>query len=248
MTSKVKGTNPNGNHLPQTRNTPSAALPQLDSSAHLPTRKLTTRPIGRALLHRAFILNLAMSNVPPDPTPDAASHTPPHQTTDQQPAAPTTMDILEIMALLPHRYPFLLIDRVVEMVPRQRLVAIKNITINEPQFQGHFPDYPIMPGVLMVEAIAQAGGALLLSEVPDRESKLLLFTSIENARFRRPVTPGDQLRIEVTVINWRSRAVKMGGSITVDGKLVCDAVVMCQVVPRVAKVQAKVEAKVETAE
>src|SRR5882757_2009481 len=178
-----------------------------------------------------------MSETPPDPTPQ--------QVPDQQPAAPNTMDIHEIMSLLPHRYPFLLIDRVVEMVPRQRIVAIKNITFNEPQFQGHFPDYPIMPGVLMVEAIAQAGGALLLSEIPDRDSKLMLFTSIENARFRRPVTPGDQLRIEVTVLNWRTRAVKMSGNITVDGKLVCDAVVMCQVVPRVAK---KVDAKVETAE
>jgi 3-hydroxyacyl-[acyl-carrier-protein] dehydratase len=172
------------------------------------------------------------------------------QNPDEQPAAPTTMDILEIMSLLPHRYPFLLIDRVVEMERKQRIVAIKNVTINEPQFQGHFPDYPIMPGVLMVEAIAQAGGALLLSEIPDRESKLMLFTSIENARFRRPVTPGDQLRIEVTVLNWRSRAVKMRGDITVDGKLVCDATVMCQVVPRVTpKVQAKAEAgPAETAE
>jgi 3-hydroxyacyl-[acyl-carrier-protein] dehydratase len=178
-------------------------------------------------------------------TPNETTDTTPNPSPDEQPAVPTTMDILEIMALLPHRYPFLLIDRVVEMEPRKRIVAIKNITINEPQFQGHFPDYPIMPGVLMVEAIAQAGGALLLSEVPDRESKLLLFTSIENARFRRPVTPGDQLRIEVTVINWRTRAVKMGGSITVDGKLVCDAVVMCQVAPRAPK---KIEAKVETAE
>jgi 3-hydroxyacyl-[acyl-carrier-protein] dehydratase len=176
---------------------------------------------------------------------DLTSTSTPDSSPNEQPPAPTTMDIVEIMALLPHRYPFLLIDRVVEMERKKRLVAIKNITINEPQFQGHFPDYPIMPGVLMVEAIAQAGGALLLSEVPDRESKLLLFTSIENARFRRPVTPGDQLRIEVTVLNWRSRAVKMGGSITVDGKLVCDAVVMCQVVPRPAK---KTEAKVETAE
>jgi 3-hydroxyacyl-[acyl-carrier-protein] dehydratase len=182
-----------------------------------------------------------MSDETPDPTPDTA----PHQVPEEQPAAPITMDILEIMSLLPHRYPFLLIDRVVEMVPRQRIVAIKNVTFNEPQFQGHFPDYPIMPGVLMVEAIAQAGGALLLAEIPDRDSKLMVFTSIENARFRRPVTPGDQLRIEVTVLNWRSRAVKMGGSITVDGKLVCDATVMCQVVPRVAK---KTEAKVETAE
>ena len=146
-----------------------------------------------------------------------------------------TMDILEIMSILPHRYPFLLIDRVVEMERKQRIVAIKNVTMNEPHFQGHFPDYPIMPGVLMVEAIAQAGGALLMTEIPDRDSKLMVFTGIENARFRRPVTPGDQLRIEVTVLNWRSRAVKMQGNITVDGKLVCDAIVMCQVVPRAAK-------------
>ena len=202
-------------------------------------------------LHKrqAFILILAMSETTPDPTPDATPDTTPNQVPGQQPAAPATMDILEIMSLLPHRYPFLLIDRVVEMERKTRIVAIKNITINEPQFQGHFPNFPIMPGVLMVEAIAQAGGALLLSEIPDRDSKLMLFTSIENARFRRPVTPGDQLRIEVTVLNWRTRAVKMLGNITVDGKLVCDAVVMCQVVPRVApKVQAKVEAKVETAE
>ena len=175
-----------------------------------------------------------MSNPTPEPKPD--------QTPDEQPARSTTMDIHEIMSLLPHRYPFLLIDRVVEMEPRQRIVAIKNVTINEFHFQGHFPDYPIMPGVLMVEAIAQAGGALLLSEIPDRDSKLMVFTSIENARFRRPVTPGDQLRIEVNVLNWRSRAVKMAGSITVDGKLVCDAVVMCQVVPRVVK---KAEAPTE---
>jgi 3-hydroxyacyl-[acyl-carrier-protein] dehydratase len=146
-----------------------------------------------------------------------------------------TMDILEIMSILPHRYPFLLIDRVVEMERKQRIVAIKNVTMNEPHFQGHFPDYPIMPGVLMVEAIAQTGGALLLTEIPDRDSKLMVFTGIENARFRRPVTPGDQLRIEVTVLNWRSRAVRMQGNITVDGKLVCDAIVMCQVVPRAPK-------------
>jgi 3-hydroxyacyl-[acyl-carrier-protein] dehydratase len=165
-----------------------------------------------------------MSEPSSEPTPDPTPNTAPQQ----------TMDILEIMALLPHRYPFLLIDRVVEMERKQRIVAIKNVTINEPHFQGHFPDYPIMPGVLMVEAIAQTGGALLLTEVPDRDQKLMVFTGIENARFRRPVVPGDQLRIEVTVQQWRSRAVKMQGVITVDGKVVCDSVVMCQVVPRVA--------------
>ncbi|RXH58906.1 3-hydroxyacyl-[acyl-carrier-protein] dehydratase, FabZ form [Granulicella sibirica] len=150
-------------------------------------------------------------------------------------AAPQTMNINEIMALLPHRYPFLLVDRVLEVERKTRIVAIKNVTINEPFFQGHFPGYPLMPGVLMVEAIAQTGGALLLSEIPDRDSKLMVFTSIEEAKFRRPVTPGDQLRIEVTVLQWRSRAVKMKGVITVEGKTVCDATVMCQVVPRAAK-------------
>ncbi|HXB62354.1 MAG TPA: 3-hydroxyacyl-ACP dehydratase FabZ [Acidobacteriaceae bacterium] len=143
-----------------------------------------------------------------------------------------TMDVNEIMAILPHRYPFLLIDRVVEITPKQRVVAIKNVTINEPFFQGHFPGYPIMPGVLIVEAMAQAGGALLLTEIPDRADKLMVFTGIEEARFRRPVTPGDQVRFEVDVLLWRSRGVKMQGKAFVDGKLVCEAIVMCQLVPR----------------
>ncbi len=153
------------------------------------------------------------------------------------PAPSQTLDIVEIMSILPHRYPFLLIDRVLEMERKQRIVATKNVTFNEPHFQGHFPDYPIMPGVLMVEAIAQAGGALLLTEIPDRASKLMVFTGIDSAKFRRPVTPGDQLRIEVTVLNWRSRAVKMQGAITVEGKLVCEAVVTCQLVARPGKQQ-----------
>jgi len=145
------------------------------------------------------------------------------------------MDIVEIMSILPHRYPFLLIDRIVEMERRKRIVAIKNVTVNEPHFQGHFPHYPIMPGVLMVEAVAQAGGTLLLTEIPDRADKLMVFTGIENAKFRRPVVPGDQLRIEVTVLQWRSRAVKMLGIATVEGKIACEATVMCQLVPQVAK-------------
>ena len=122
----------------------------------------------------------------------------------EAPAPKETMDILEIMSILPHRYPFLLIDRVVEIEPKQRIVAIKNVTFNEPHFQGHFPDYPIMPGVLMVEAIAQAGGALLLTEVEDRSDKIMVFTGIERAKFRRPVGPGDQLRLEVSVVGWRA--------------------------------------------
>ena len=161
-------------------------------------------------------------------------------------APKTTLDITEIMAILPHRYPFLLIDRVLEIEPKQRIVAIKNVTINEPHFTGHFPDYPIMPGVLMIEAIAQTGGALLLTEIPDRESKLMVFTGIENARFRRPVTPGDQLRIEVTVLNWRTRVVKMAGVITVEGKVVCDATVTCALTDRVRKAEpANVEVAAE---
>ncbi len=146
-----------------------------------------------------------------------------------------TMDINEIMAVLPHRYPFLLIDRIVEAEPRTRIVALKNVTINEPFFQGHFPGFPIMPGVLMVEAIAQAGGALLLTEYTDRDDKLMVFTSIDGAKFRRPVVPGDQLRIEVTVLNWRSSAVKMRGVATVDGKIACEATVMCALTSRAVK-------------
>ena len=156
----------------------------------------------------------------------------------------TTMDIVEIMAILPHRYPLLLIDRVIEMERKVRIVAIKNVTANEPHFVGHFPDYPIMPGVLIVEAIAQAGGALLLTEIPDRDDKLMVFTGIENAKFRRAVVPGDQLRIEVTVLNWRRTAVKLIGKATVDGVLACEATIMCMLVPRGNK-KAAAEAPVE---
>ena len=146
------------------------------------------------------------------------------------------LEIGDIMAILPHRFPFLLIDRLMEIERKKRIVALKNVTINEPFFAGHFPNFPIMPGVLIVESIAQAGGALLLTEIPDRESKLMVFTGIERAKFRRPVVPGDQLRIEVNVINWRPRAVKMEGRVTVEGKLACEAIVMCQLVPRAAQV------------
>jgi 3-hydroxyacyl-[acyl-carrier-protein] dehydratase len=146
-----------------------------------------------------------------------------------------TLDIVDIMAILPHRYPFLLIDRVIEIERKKRIVALKSVTINEPFFQGHFPGYPIMPGALMVEAIAQAGGVLLMPEVPDPHSKLMVFTGIERARFRKPVVPGDQLRIEVNVLNWKPRVAKMEGRATVDGKLACEAIVMCALVPRTPK-------------
>ena len=167
-------------------------------------------------------------------TPDANQTAP----TAESAAAPkTSYDIREIMSILPHRYPFLLIDRVVEMERKKRIVAIKNVTVNEPHFTGHFPDFPIMPGVLTIEAMAQAGGALLLTEYTDeeRETKLMVFTGIEEARFRRPVVPGDQLRIEVTVLNWRSRVVKLRGEATVDGKIAADATFTAQLVPRPRK-------------
>jgi len=143
-----------------------------------------------------------------------------------------TFDIQEILEFLPHRYPFLLIDRVVEFERRKRIVVLKNVTINEPFFQGHFPDYPIMPGVLVVEAMAQAGGIIMTHELPDRHEKLVVFTGIERAKFRRPVTPGDQLRIEVDVLSFRTRAGRIQGRALVDGNLACEATLTCQVVTR----------------
>lgn len=156
-------------------------------------------------------------------TPDASSG-----------ATKIAYDIHQILKILPHRYPLLLIDRVLELERRQRVVAIKNVTINEPFFVGHFPGLPIMPGVLIVEAIAQAGGALLLTEVEDRSDKVMVFTGIERAKFRRPVAPGDQLRIEVTVAGWRSvpgmTAAKMQGYAFVGSKKVAEAIVSCQLI------------------
>ncbi len=147
------------------------------------------------------------------------------------------LEISEIMGILPHRFPLLLIDRVTAIERKTRIVAIKNVTINEPFFQGHFPGYPIMPGALVVEAIAQAGGVLLMPEVPDPHKKLMVFTGIERAKFRRPVVPGDQLRIEVNVLNWKPRVAKMEGRVTVEGKLACEATVMCALVPRSPEAQ-----------
>ncbi|HSA92540.1 MAG TPA: 3-hydroxyacyl-ACP dehydratase FabZ [Terriglobales bacterium] len=153
----------------------------------------------------------------------------------------TTLSIVEIQKILPHRYPFLLIDRVIDLTRKQRIVAIKNVSVNEPYFAGHFPGQPIMPGVLIVEAIAQAGGALLLTEVEDRDDKLMVFTGIERARFRKPVLPGDQLRIEVEVVAWRITAVRMQGKAYVGDKLACEATVSCALVDR-RRAQASEEA------
>jgi 3-hydroxyacyl-[acyl-carrier-protein] dehydratase len=144
----------------------------------------------------------------------------------------TAMEIGDIFNILPHRYPFLLIDRVLDLVRMKRIVALKNVTVTEPFFQGHFPGKPIMPGVLIVEAIAQAGGLLLLTEVPNRDEMLMVFTGIEKARFRRPVVPGDQLRIEVEVRAWRITAARLEGKAYVDGKVAAEATVTCRLVPR----------------
>lgn len=146
-----------------------------------------------------------------------------------------SLDIQDILRILPHRYPFLLVDRITEIVRTKRIVAIKNVTVNEPYFVGHFPDHPIMPGVLVVEAMAQAGGVLLLTEFPDREERLLLFTGIEKAKFRRPVAPGDQLRIEVDVLVWRGTAGRMQGKAYVRDKLACEAVITCRLLHRPRK-------------
>jgi len=144
------------------------------------------------------------------------------------------LKIGDLLELLPHRYPMLLLDRVIEIVRTKRIVAIKNVTVNEPFFAGHFPGYPIMPGVLIVEAMAQAGAALLFTEVKERNDKLLVFTGIERARFRRPVIPGDQLRIEVDVLAFRGTAGRLQGKAYVDGKLACEAVVTCRLLSRAA--------------
>jgi UDP-3-O-[3-hydroxymyristoyl] N-acetylglucosamine deacetylase/3-hydroxyacyl-[acyl-carrier-protein] dehydratase len=133
------------------------------------------------------------------------------------------LGIEEIMKVLPHRYPFLLVDRVLEVDPGKRIVGIKNVTINEPFFQGHFPGHPIMPGVLIIEAMAQVGGMLLMGAVPDHEKKVVYFTSLNNVKWRRPVKPGDQLRFELDLLQVRGMMCKMQGVAKVDGEVVAEA-------------------------
>ena len=134
-----------------------------------------------------------------------------------------TMSIEEIMKVLPHRYPFLLIDRILEIEGKQRIVGMKNVTINEPFFQGHFPGHPIMPGVLIIEAMAQVGGMLLMGGLEEAEQKVVYFMSLDNVRFRKPVRPGDQIRFELDVIQIRGAVCKMRGVAKVDGELVAEA-------------------------
>lgn len=142
------------------------------------------------------------------------------------------MDITQIMEHLPHRYPFLLVDRILETHGTERIVGLKNVTINESFFQGHFPGHPVMPGVLIVEALAQTGGLLLLGQLAEREGKIFYFMSLDNVKFRRPVVPGDQLRMEVEMVQFRGKVAKMKGVATVDGRVATEAEMMACVVDK----------------
>jgi beta-hydroxyacyl-ACP dehydratase FabZ len=141
-------------------------------------------------------------------------------------------DIQEILKVLPHRYPFLLVDRIIEYEEMRRIVGVKNVTMNEPHFQGHFPGAPVMPGVLILEAMAQVGGFLVFKTLPNRETKLVFFAGVESARFRKPVTPGDQLRIEMVIHKIRGRVGKLGGKAYVDGQVATEAEITFSLVDR----------------
>ena len=153
-----------------------------------------------------------------------------------------TLDINEIQQILPHRPPFLLVDRILELEPNKRIVGLKNVSMNEPFFVGHFPGFPVMPGVLIVEAMAQTGGILVMYGVPDASERLVLFASIEEAKFRRPVRPGDQIRMEIDVLSRKTTFARMKGKAFVDGDLACEAIVMCKIMGKIVQ-QRPVEQK-----
>ena len=142
------------------------------------------------------------------------------------------LTITDIMKILPHRYPMLLVDRILEIDPGKKIVGIKNVSANEQFFQGHFPGAPVMPGVLIVEAMAQCAAVLILQDIPNREDKLFLFGGVDKARFRRPVVPGDQLRFECEILQRRSNSVKIHGTATVAGDLVAEAEMLSIMVER----------------
>jgi UDP-3-O-[3-hydroxymyristoyl] N-acetylglucosamine deacetylase/3-hydroxyacyl-[acyl-carrier-protein] dehydratase len=149
-----------------------------------------------------------------------------------RPADTPIVDIQRIMQYLPHRYPMLLVDRITEYERGKRIVGIKNVTINEPFFQGHFPGYPVMPGVLIIEAMAQVGGMLLMDEVENPQDKVILFMSLDNVKWRRPVTPGDQIRFELEMLQFRRHVCRMRGVGRVNGKVVAEAEMMARIVDR----------------
>lgn len=153
------------------------------------------------------------------------------------------LDVVGIQRILPHRYPFLMVDGILEIERLKRIVGVKNVTINEAHFQGHFPGRPVMPGVLIIEALAQVGGLLLLLEIPDRDNKLLYLVAVDGVRFRRPVVPGDQLKLELDVLSWRGDFCKLEGKATVDGQLAVEATLMCKMVDREPAAKAEEPAK-----
>jgi 3-hydroxyacyl-[acyl-carrier-protein] dehydratase len=142
------------------------------------------------------------------------------------------LDNAGIQKILPHRYPFLFVDGVLEIERLKRIVTIKNVSINEPYFQGHFPGKPVMPGVIIIESMAQTGGLLLLSEIEERDKKLFYLAAVDESRFRRPVVPGDQLRIEVTVLKWKVKFCKLQAVATVNGGVAAEAILRCMLVDR----------------
>jgi 3-hydroxyacyl-[acyl-carrier-protein] dehydratase len=143
----------------------------------------------------------------------------------------TPLDIQEILALLPHRYPMLMVDRIVD-ITEDSIVGIKNVTFNEPHFAGHFPGLPVMPGVLIVEAMAQTAGILVGKLAPHTRGKVMFLASVEEAKFRRPVVPGDQLRIEMKMLRLKHTVAKMQGTVTVDGQVAAEATLMCKLVDK----------------